>query len=124
MDRFITLTGIKAETKRQAIKIGKTMMLKKEFNSLSESEAIGAYMPIFGKIGKVANMHEHIIEGTHSASRIYDFVGDVFYGKVMFALGDKVILKLIIEEKEEKITLFDIKKMEENKKSIRLFGEA
>jgi len=102
MEMFIT---VRAEKSDAAIwEIGKTIMLKKE----CADEQIGVYMPMTGKAGVVANDRETMVKGTFSASRIYDAVSAVFHGRVMFVLEDRVIVKLVIEEKKEEIRLFDI----------------
>lgn len=123
MDKFITLIDVVEESDKKVFEIGKTIMLKKEIDGKQDREKISAYMPIVGRVGEVGNLRENIVDGTFSASRVYDSVSDVFYGKVMFILGDKIILRLIIDEQEKEIKLFDIKKMQKNKKELKLFGQ-
>jgi len=102
MDRYITVEIKNVES--ASWDIGKTVMFKKDENC----EQIGAYMPIVGQVGLVANDRELMVKGTQSAARIYDCVSAVFHGRIMFVLGDKAIIKLIIEERKKEIQLFDI----------------
>ena len=108
MESYITVSIEKKSI--GSLSIGKLVMFKKE----ADSERIGAYLPIIGRIGWVADDRESIVKGTCSASRIYDAVSDVFHGKVMFFVEDGVIFKLIIEKKQQEIQLFNLSAMRQS----------
>ena len=55
-----------------------------------------------GLVGYVANSVSTTANGTMSAGRIYDSVGDSFYAKVMFMTQSKVICKVLKEKGEKK----------------------
>ena len=105
MEPYITV-NIEGEN-NDILTVGRMVMFKKE----ADSERIGAYLPITGRIGWVANDRESMVKGTCSSSRIYDAVSAVFHGKVMFIVGDCAIIKLIIEKKQQEIQLFDLSAM-------------
>ena len=91
--------------------VGRLLCLKKE----SYSEEIIAWVPGDGKVGSVVNDAKEMVKGTFSGMRIYDFFADTFYGKVMFTMGDKAIVKLIVEKKQNELKLYDMSGFREEK---------
>lgn len=109
MERFITVK--RKELDNYMFEVGKLLCLKKD----SYSEEISAWVPSSGKVGVVANTPADMVGGTYSGARIYDFFEETFYGKIMFTLGEKAVVKLIVEEKKPQIQLFDLSAMRHNR---------
>ncbi len=53
-----------------------------------------AHLPIYQKLGYVANSFHTVAGGTFSAGRLYDKVGDAFFARVMFTTQTKIICKV------------------------------
>ena len=102
MEKYITVK--RKELGNYAFEVGKLICLKKD----AYSEEISAWVPTDGKVGMVANAAADMVGGTYSGARIYDFFADTFYGKIMFTMGEKAVVKLMIEEKKPEIQLFDL----------------
>jgi len=102
MERYITVK--RKELQNFTFEVGKLLCLKKD----AYSEEISAWVPSSGKVGVVANTTTDMVAGTYSGARIYDYFADTFYGKIMFAEGEKAVVKLIAEENQPQIQLFDL----------------
>ncbi len=102
MERYITVK--RKELQNFTFEVGKLLCLKKD----AYSEEISAWVPSSGKVGVVANSADDLVAGTYTGTRIYDFFADTFYGKIMFAMNDKAVVKLIIEDSQHPIQLFDL----------------
>jgi|GEM_PF-3317168 len=105
MERYITVK--RKELGNYQFDVGKLLCLKKE----TYTEAISAWVPSHGKVGMVADAINDMVGGTLSGTRIYDFFGETFYGKIMFVLGEKAVVQLIVEEKKQEIQMFDLTAM-------------
>lgn len=93
MDRqtFVTITGIDYYYGKKPFEIGRIIKLVKEPDNAHDKEAIYASLPYIDKIGYVANSVHTVFQGTVSAGRIYDSVGDYAFAKVMFVTHSSVI---------------------------------
>lgn len=100
--RYITVTGFDYYFGQTPFKVGKKVKCTKEPENIFDSEAIKVTKGRWGLVGYVANSVSTTANGTMSAGRIYDSVGDSFYAKVMFMTQSKVICK-VLEEKREKM---------------------
>jgi hypothetical protein len=94
-DKYITITGFQHYYGLKPFKIGNTITLKKMPENEYDSEAIRAEMPIIGTVGYVANSPQTTANGTMSAGRIYDHIGDICRVEVMFTTHTKVICKVL-----------------------------
>ena len=58
--------------------------LEKDVDNKHDSEAITVKIEGLGKIGYVANSHYTVLGEYMSAGRLYDKIGDVAIGKIIF----------------------------------------
>lgn len=94
-ETFITIVGFNNYFGMKPFSIGAVLTLKKEPENPFDAEAIKAVMPPLGIVGYVANGVNTKANGTLSAGRVYDKVGDKFFAKVMFTTSTKVIARII-----------------------------
>ncbi|MEX1307082.1 MAG: hypothetical protein AB1Z19_00985 [Eubacteriales bacterium] len=102
MEKYITVK--RKDLGSYAFEVGKLLCLKKDMYS----EEISAWVPGDGKVGTVANVAKDMVGGTYSSARIYDFFAETFYGKIMFTMNEKAVVKLIVEEKKPELQVFDL----------------
>lgn len=110
MEKYITVK--RKNLGNYAFEVGKLLCLKKD----AYSEEISAWVPKDGKVGVVANTPSDMVGGTYSSARIFDFFADTFYGKIMFTLGEKAVVKLIVEENKPELMLFDLAAMRQKRR--------
>lgn len=91
---YLTVTGFANYYAKKPFAIGNVLICVKEPSNRHDSEAITVKLPIIGKVGYIANSPYTMAEGTVSAGRIYDKVGDTFYIRVLFATQSKIICKI------------------------------
>lgn len=108
-ETFITITGLSHYLGTKPFKIGRVVKLIKEKDNDYDSEAIRVELPYIDTIGYVANNIHTVYEGTDSAGRLYDKVGDISFAKVMFITHSSVIAKLLTKEEAQ-----NLKKAEED----------
>lgn len=84
MKVFFTLTGTKHYFGKDFLKPGMKLLLKKEPDNEYDKEAIMVTVDGFGKIGYVANSPYTVIGESMSAGRVYDKIGDIAIGEVVF----------------------------------------
>lgn len=89
-DKYVTVTGMKYYT-HPAFYTGDVLHCVKEPKNSVDTEAIYAEIPIFGKVGYVANTWHTKARGTFSAGRIYDTVGKEFFVELCFILPNAMI---------------------------------
>jgi len=92
---YVTVTGINHYFGQKPFEPGRVIKLVKDRNNEYDSEAIAVKLPQIGKIGYIANSVHTVIQGTHSAGRLYDKIGKKAYAEVMFITRDSVIAKII-----------------------------
>ncbi|MBQ7117362.1 MAG: DNA-binding protein [Clostridia bacterium] len=98
---FITVTGIKNYYGFKPFKVGKLFKIRKEFENNYDSEAIVAELPFIDTVGYVANSVHTVYDGTVSAGRLYDKIGDYAYARTMFITHSSVIALVIPPEDVE-----------------------
>lgn len=96
---YFTITGTCFRYGHEFLEPGIKVKLKKEPDNEFDNEAIKVELFPIGKIGYVANSTRTVIGDCMSAGRIYDKIGDVAYGTVLYKLPNAVICTLDVEEK-------------------------
>lgn len=100
-DYFVTVTGINHYYGRVPFEIDRVIQLVKEPENLHDPDAIRAQLPFIGTIGYVANSVSTVADGTLSAGRLYDRIGDSVYARVMFVLHSSAVCYVLPEEETE-----------------------
>ncbi len=97
-ETFVTIVGFSHYYGKEPFRIGTELTCIKKPDNVYDSEAIKATLPVIGTVGYVANGVNTKANGTSTAGRIYDKVGDVFTVKVMFTTSSKVIAQVRLSE--------------------------
>lgn len=92
---YVTVTGFSHYYGKKPFNVGKRLRCVKEKNNVHDNEAIKVTLKEIGTIGYIANSPYTKAEGTLSAGRIYDKVGDRFFIEVIFITDSKVICKVL-----------------------------
>ena len=100
---FITITGANNYFGKAPFKIGRAFKLEKEPDNSFDCEAIKVSHPLIGTVGYVANSIHTVYEGTHSAGRLYDKIGDSAFVEVMFITHSSVIARLLSDDEAKEI---------------------
>ena len=99
---FVTITGFKNQQGKEPFSIGKQFLCKKEPENAYDNEAIKILNCCGETLGYIANSVHTKANGTFSAGRIYDKVGECFVIEVCFSTDTKIICKIekfqILEE--------------------------
>lgn len=95
---FITITGLSHYIGTRPFKVGRVVKLVKELDNDYDTEAVRVDMPYLDTVGYVANSVHTVYEGTSSAGRIYDRIGDVAFAQVMFITHSSVIAQILSKE--------------------------
>ena len=95
---YITITGGNNYFGKAPFKIGRVFKLTKEPDNHYDTEAISVSHPLIGTVGYVANSIHTVYEGTHSAGRLYDKIGDTAYIKIMFITHSSAIAKVLSDD--------------------------
>ena len=77
------------------------VFLEKDKDNEYDTEAILVKLPGVGEIGYVANSPRTVLGESMSAGRIYDKIGDLAEGKILYKLSGGVLGELKIEESEK-----------------------
>lgn len=102
---YITITGQNHYLGMKPFKVGRRVRLVKDTDNGYDSEAVRVELPYIDTIGYVANSTHTVYDGTQSAGRIYDRIGDVACAEVMFITHSGVIARVLTKAEE----LFDEK---------------
>lgn len=94
MEKYITLTGMK-HYDHPVFYPKDILRCVKEPKNPVDSEAVYAEIPLFGKVGYVANTWHTKAQGTYSAGRLYDTVEDEFYAELSFILPNAMIARVV-----------------------------
>lgn len=94
---YVTITGIKHYYGKKPFKTGKIIALVKEPDNDYDNEAIRVQMPHIETVGYVANSPNTVYEGTMSAGRLYDKIGDSAFAKVEFITHSSVIARILTD---------------------------
>lgn len=100
-EKFVTITATDYYLGLKPFKIGRKVRLVKEKENDYDSEAIRVELPYIDTIGYVANSIKTVYDGTLSAGRVYEKIGEKAVAQVMFITHSAVIAK-ILEEKADK----------------------
>lgn len=101
-EKFVTITAMDYYLGLKPFKIGRKVRLVKEKDNEYDSEAIRVELPYIDTIGYVANSINTVFDGTLSAGRVYEKIGDSAVAQVMFITHSSVIAK-IIDENADKV---------------------
>ncbi len=93
-DIFVTITGLNFCYGMKPFAIGNIIRLVKEPGNPYDAEAVRAEMPFIGRVGYAANSPHTMAQGTYSAGRLYDKMGDAVFARVMFTTQTKVIARV------------------------------
>ena len=100
-EKYVTITGFFNYHGIGPLRPGRLVLCRKEPDNIYDSEAILCTVPVYGKVGYVANSVGTVAGGTMSAGRIYDNVCTAFYVRVMFTTQTKVICRVEDAEPSE-----------------------
>ena len=98
---YITITGGNNYFGKAPFKIGRVFKLTKEPDNHYDTEAISVSHPLIGTVGYVANSIYTVYEGTHSAGRLYDKIGEYAYAQTMFITHSSVIALVLSPDEVE-----------------------
>lgn len=102
---FVTITGMNNYYGFKPFRVGKIFKLTKDEDNNYDCEAIRAEMPMIDTIGYVANSTKTVYNGTYSAGRLYDKIGDHAFAQTMFITHSSVIARVLPPEAVEEITV-------------------
>lgn len=97
----LTITGMRHYYGSRIIHVGDILRCKKEPENEYDAEAIQVLLPVYGKIGYIANSPYTVAKGTLSAGRTYDQVKKKFYVRVLYICTNQIICKVEEGKKEE-----------------------
>ena len=100
MKMYFTLAGTKHYFGDEFLEKGMKLELVKEPDNEHDKEAIVVKVEGLGKIGYVANSPYTVIGDSMSAGRVYDKIGDVAAGEVVFVTTQGVLCKVCNEKSE------------------------
>ena len=100
-ENYLTVTGFSYYHGLAPLRPGKLVLCRKEPDNPYDPEAIYCTVPVYGKLGYVANSVGTVAGGTMSAGRLYDNVCTAFYARVMFTTQTKVICRVEDAEPSE-----------------------
>lgn len=95
---YFTISGTNHHHGQEFIEPKMEVKLVKEPDNEYDKEAIKVEMPGIGLIGYVANSPYTVIGESFSAGRLYDRIGDVATGTVLYVLPKGVLCVLNTEE--------------------------
>ena len=98
MKVYFTLTGTKHYFGDKFLEPGMKVQLEKEPDNEYDKEAIKVEMPGLETIGYVANSPYTVVGESFSAGRLYDKMGDIARGTVLYVLPKGVLCVLEIED--------------------------
>ena len=91
---FFTITGTDYRYGKEFFEKDMVVRLKKEPDNEFDKEAIMTELPGLGLAGYVANSPRTVEGNSYSAGRLYDKIGDIAYGRVMYVLPKGVLCRL------------------------------
>ena len=90
----LTITGMRHYYGNGIIHVGDIFRCKKEPENAYDAEAIQVLLPVYGKVGYIANSPYTVAKGTLSAGRAYDQVKKKFYVRVLYICTNQIICKV------------------------------
>ncbi len=97
---FITITGANHYYGLKPFKVGNIVKLVKDRQNGYDSEAVEVIMPYISTAGYVANSPNTTFQGTYSAGRLYDRIGEYAYARIMFVTHSSAIALVLSQEAE------------------------
>lgn len=97
---FVTITGQNHYLGMKPYKVGRIVKLVKDVDNEYDEDAIAVVLPFIDVIGYVANSTNTVFQGTYSAGRIYDKIGDSVFAEIMFITHSSVIARVLPEDEE------------------------
>ena len=91
---YISIVGFEQYFGMEPFKIGALLTCRKDPDNEYDDEAIAVFRSGTGKVGFIANSVHTKANGTSSAGRIYDSVGDKFTVTVRFTTRNCVIAEI------------------------------
>lgn len=101
-EKCVSIVGFKNYFDKRPFAIGTKLLCVKEPDNVYDSEAIKVTFPVLGAVGYIANSIQTKANGTLSAGRIYEQVGDKFIVEVEFSTHSTVIAR-VTDEKADSI---------------------
>lgn len=98
---FVTITGIDYYLGKKPFKVGRKVRLVKEKDNDFDSEAIRVELPYIDTIGYVANSTHTVYDGTLSAGRMYEKIGEKAVAQIMFITHSGVIAKVLSDDAQK-----------------------
>lgn len=102
---FITVTSFKNFQGKAPFVIGAVLLCAKEPKNTYDTEAIKVFSKGGQAAGYVANSNVTKANGTMSAARIYDHVGNLFLVEVCFTTQSKIICQVICSDLKDRSVL-------------------
>jgi len=106
-DKFITIIGFDHHHKLKPFEINSIVKLVKEPDNRRDSESIAVEKRHFGKVGRIANSTQSVVNGTMSAGRIYDKFSDFTFAEVKFIANTQIIARVLDRYEIETLSLDD-----------------
>ena len=100
---FVTVTGLDHYLGKKPFKVGRIVKLVKDTNNEYDCDAIAVKLPYIGRIGYVANSTCTVFQGTYSASRLYDKIGDSALAEVTIITHSSVIARILTPEEAREV---------------------
>ncbi len=100
-DIFITITAVDYYLGKKPFRVGRKVRLVKEKDNDFDGEAIRVELPYIDTIGYVANSTHTVYDGTLSAGRVYEKIGEKAVAQVMFITRSSVIAKVLSDDPDK-----------------------
>ena len=84
-EKYVSIVGFKNYYDKRPFAIGTKLLCVKEPDNVYDSEAIKVTFPVLGTVGYIANSIQTKANGTLSAARVYEQVGEKFVVEVSFS---------------------------------------
>ena len=93
-DLYVTIVGFSHYCGINAFPIGMQLLCVKEPDNAHDNEAIKVTLPLIGTVGYIANGVNTKANGTLTAGRLYEKVGESFNVRVLFTTPAHVIARV------------------------------
>ncbi|MDO4487812.1 MAG: HIRAN domain-containing protein [Eubacteriales bacterium] len=97
MKIYFTIAGAHYFHGTEFMERGMKVYLEKEHDNKFDTEAIKVSMEGLGQVGHVANSVNTVIGESYSAGRIYDKIGEIASGEIMYVLPNAAVCVLETE---------------------------
>ena len=105
---YITITGLNHFFGHKPFTPGQSVRLTKEPENKFDKEAIRVELPFIGTVGYVANSTGTVFQGSFSAGRLYDKIGQTVMAQVCLLTHSSVVAKVCLEDKPVKKQHFKV----------------